>query len=212
MALLPPRDAWFVIPENAQHSDETQAAEYTTTRHRSNSITKRNRSVPRTQLETAIKALEFARQYSSQLLEGIEPDEWFRPVADGVTHLAWQVGHLAMAEYGLTMLRLRGKTPEDRQLISNDFFRRFMKQSVPSPDPAQYPPMEEILDVYLRVHQRALEELATYSDDDLREPLPEPYAVFPTKLGSVFFCAAHEMLHAGQIGLIRRQLGKPPVR
>jgi hypothetical protein len=146
------------------------------------------------------------------LLEGVEPDEWFHPVAGGVTHLAWQVGHLAMAQYGLTMLRVRGKEPEDGELISNDFIRRFMKRSTPTPDAAQYPPREEILSVYHRVHERALQELARYSDEDLQDPVPEPYAVFPNKLGSVFFCSAHEMLHAGQIGLIRRQLGKPPVR
>jgi hypothetical protein len=31
-------------------------------------------------------------------------------------------------------------------------------------------------------------------------------------MGSVFVCSAHEMLHAGQIGLLRRLLGKPPLR
>jgi hypothetical protein len=57
-----------------------------------------------------------------------------------------------------------------------------------------------------------LEELAKYSDQDLNVKLPEPHSVFATKLGSVFFCSSHEMLHAGQIGLIRRLLGKSPLR
>jgi hypothetical protein len=166
----------------------------------------------RTQLDTAVKSIQFARRYSSQLLEGIDPHEWFSLAPGGVTHLAWQVGHLAMAQYGLTMLRVRGKEPGDPQLISNDFFRRFMKRTVPSPDPTEYPPIDEILSVFDRVHERAMHELASYSDEELSETLPEPHAVFDTKLGSVFFCAAHEMLHAGQIGLIRRQLGKSPLR
>jgi hypothetical protein len=63
-----------------------------------------------------------------------------------------------------------------------------------------------------RVHQQALVELAGLTDADLRGAIEEPYAVEGTKLGGLFFCSAHEMLHAGQIGLLRRLLGMPPVR
>jgi hypothetical protein len=110
------------------------------------------------------------------------------------------------------MLRLRGKDAADAQLLNNNFFRRFQKGSTPSPDPSDYPPSEEIVQVFHRVHRQALQELATYSDQDLDVKLPEPHAVFDTKMGSVIFCSAHEMLHAGQIGLIRRLIGKPPLR
>ncbi len=162
----------------------------------------------RTRLEIAVRNIEFARRYTSELIADIQADEWFQQPVGGVTHLAWQVGHLAMAQYGLTMLRLRGKEPADREFIGNDFVRRFMKGTTPSPDAGQYPPVEEILQVFHRVHERALVELASYTDQDLDVTLPEPHAVFDTKLGSVFFCSAHEMLHAGQIGLLRRLIGK----
>ncbi len=166
----------------------------------------------RTRLEIAVKNIEFARRYTIQLLEDVQADEWFQAPVSGVTHLAWQVGHIAMAQYALTMLRLRGKEPSDQALISNDFFRRFKKGTTPSPAPDDYPPMEEIWAVFHRVHEQALKELAGYTDQDLDVSLPEPHAVFDTKLGSVFFCSSHEMLHAGQIGLLRRLLGKTPVR
>jgi hypothetical protein len=39
-----------------------------------------------------------------------------------------------------------------------------------------------------------------------------PYAGYPTKLGALLFCPLHEMIHAGQIGLLRRLMGKPPIR
>jgi hypothetical protein len=39
-----------------------------------------------------------------------------------------------------------------------------------------------------------------------------PFAGFPTKFGSLLFCSHHEMLHAGQIGLLRRLTGKLPIR
>ncbi|MCP4191784.1 MAG: DinB family protein [Planctomycetaceae bacterium] len=166
----------------------------------------------RTKLDIAIKNLEFAREYTRSLLKDIEPEDWFCQPTEGVTHLAWQVGHLAMAEYALTMIRIRGKEPEDAEFISSDFFKQFKKGVTPAPDPSQYPAPGEIRLVFDRVHERALEELQGYSDEDLEISLPAPTSVFDTKLGSVFFCSNHEMLHAGQIGLLRRLLGKAPVR
>jgi uncharacterized damage-inducible protein DinB len=164
------------------------------------------------QLELARKQIEFARGYTLQLLQDMDDADWFRQPTEKVTHIAWQVGHLAMAEYALTMIRLRGKEPEDEQVIPADFFRRFQKGTTPAADANAYPSPAEIRRVLGQVHQQALKELEGYTDDQLDVKLPEPHAVFDTKLGSLFFCSAHELIHAGQIGLLRRLLGKPPVR
>ena len=170
-----------------------------------------------TQQEMARRQIEAARQYTLTLLDGLDDDDWFRqPVAVasqlGVTHLAWQVAHLAMAEYGLTLFRQRGRQPEDGELMSSKFRKQFSKGSTPDPDPANNPPPAEIRAVFDRIHAQALREIATYSDDELAAPVDAPYAAYGTRLGALLFCAHHEMLHAGQIGLIRRLLGKSPVR
>lgn len=163
-------------------------------------------------LELARHQIIAARQYTESLLADLSDDQWY-VVPDGCpSHIAWQVGHLAMAEYALVLLRVRGKLPEDGQFIDNDFLRQFKKGSQPlEVSNRRYEPAE-LRAVLQRVHQRCLEEMVNYREEILAEPLPEPYFVFPNKLGSLLFCAAHEMLHAGQIGLIRRLLGKPPLR
>ena len=163
-------------------------------------------------LGVAIDQIEFARAYTNELFQDVIDDEWFQIPEGCVSHLAWQMGHLAMAEYGLTMLRLRGKEPTDSAFITNDFMRAFKKGSTPKADPSLYPSVTDIRGTFDAVHAQALTELAKWSEKDLRDQLPAPYAVESTKLGSVFFCPCHEMLHAGQIGLIRRMLGKEPLR
>lgn len=163
-------------------------------------------------VELARKQIEFARGYTLTLLEDVQPEDWFRQPAGAVTHLAWQVGHLAMAQYMLTLFRLRGKTPEDAVLAPKTTLRPFMKGSTPVPDPAQYPPVDEILRVFHAVHARLMEELPRYREEDLTDTVVAPFAVYNTKLGSLLFASHHEMLHAGQIGLVRRMLGKTPVR
>ena len=72
--------------------------------------------------------------------------------------------------------------------------------------------IEEIHDVFERVYRQSMEELATYPLEQLNDPVEDPYAAYPTKLGCLIFCAHHEMLHAGQVGMLRRLLGNDPIR
>jgi len=163
-------------------------------------------------IELARRQIQSAREYTESLLQDLSDEEWY-VMPDGCpSHIAWQVGHLAMAEYALCLLRVRGKLPEDATIIENDFLRAFKKGSVPSSNAATHYSPQQLRDVLQRVHAHALQAIQGYDEAMLNEPLPEPYFVFPNKLGSLLFCAAHEMLHAGQIGMIRRLLGKPPVR
>lgn len=164
------------------------------------------------QLQLAIRQIEFARTYTSSLLNDLSGADWFRQPAGGITHIAWQIGHLAMAEYGLCLFRLRGRRPEDLDLMSSKFRKQYSKGSQPDPERGNNPAPAELRQTLERVHQQALSELAVCTEQQLADPIDEPYAVTPTKLGALFFCSHHEMLHAGQIGLLRRLLGKSPVR
>ncbi|MHB0959970.1 MAG: DinB family protein [Pirellulaceae bacterium] len=163
-------------------------------------------------LQLACQQIEFARQYTLSLLADIDPADWFWRPPQGVTHVAWQVGHLAMAQYGLCLFRMRGRRPEDVQLMSGTFRKKFSKGSTPDPDPQTQPSPSEICDVLDRVHRQTMKELPGYSDAVLDEPIEEPYALFPIRLGGLFFCAMHEMMHGGQIGLLRRLMGKATTR
>jgi hypothetical protein len=162
--------------------------------------------------QAVLKQIEFAREYVISLLADVEQEEWFRMPPGSPTHLAWQVGHLAMAEYGLALFRQRGRQPEDMQLMGSSFRKLFSRGSTPAATAAAYPSPAEIRATFDRVHAQALLEIPTFSAEQLAEPSDMPYAGYPTKLGALLFCPLHEMIHAGQIGILRRLLGKPPVR
>jgi hypothetical protein len=49
-------------------------------------------------------------------------------------------------------------------------------------------------------------------DSELDNPTDPPHAVFKTKLGAIEFSPQHELVHAGQIAMLRRLMGKPPLR
>jgi hypothetical protein len=129
---------------------------------------------------------------------------------EGVTHLAWQVGHLAMAQYRMCIERVRGIRPEDAMLIAPDVLALFIRESVPGPDPSHYPSPPELRALLDRMHERILTDLAEWPDADLdNPPAMTSHKLAKSKLECIRWCAAHEMLHAGQIGLLRRMLGHP---
>jgi hypothetical protein len=161
-------------------------------------------------LQMAIEQIEFARGYTLELLKDIDDGDWFRMPGAGITHVAWQVGHLAMAQFFLAIARLRDERPEDEQLISASFRKHFGRDSTPEPDSAKNPTPAEIRAVLNRVHEQSLKELPGYATADLDTPPLKPHPLFTSKLGSLLWCARHELIHAGQIGLLRRELGKAP--
>ncbi|MEZ6131604.1 MAG: DinB family protein [Planctomycetaceae bacterium] len=163
-------------------------------------------------LQGAVGQIQFARRYTLELLDATPREHWFT-IPDGLpTNIAWQVGHLAVSQYGLLMFRVRGRLPEDLDLIPSAFRKAYSRQTTPNADPAAQPTADELLNRLNGVHDLALAELEQVEPAVLLEPVEMPYAAFPIKLGAILFCPLHEQIHAGQIGLLRRALKLEPVR
>jgi hypothetical protein len=158
----------------------------------------------------AIEQLVAVRRYTLGLLRDLDDAEWFRMPAEGVTHVAWQVGHLAVAEYRLALYRIRGPMPDDAALIPDVFSACYRAGTTAKPDPQKQPSVSQLRAVLDRVHEQALKELTAFAGDWL-ESTVMPHPQFTNKLGSLLWCGQHEMIHAGQIGLLRRLLGHAPM-
>lgn len=193
-----------------------------------------NQSTPdlataQTMLRAALGQIEWARNYSLELLAAIPRSMWFDIPTFGklggtdaaphptdvapATNIAWQVGHLAVSQYGLMMFRIHGRRDEDLELIPGKFRKAFSRGSDPRGVTAANASPDELLDRLRRVHESAMRGLSEDFDPQvLLEPVEMPYAVYPTKLGAILFCPLHEQIHSGQIGLIRRALGLAPIR
>jgi uncharacterized damage-inducible protein DinB len=165
------------------------------------------------ELSAAIGQIRQARRYTEDLLQNIPDAYWFSEPPGGVTHVAWQVGHLAVCEYALALKRVRGARPDDDQLVSAEDFRLFGKGSEPVFETTACPAVSEIRALLRRVHEQTLDELSELDESAAAEPVADPpHPMFHTKLGALVWCAQHEFLHAGQIGLLRRQLGLASLR
>lgn len=165
-----------------------------------------------TLLTGAIEQIRFARTYSLSLLDETPQERWFE-IPDGLpTNIAWQIGHLAVSQYGLLMFRIRGRRPEDLDLVPGRFRKAYSRQSTPGRDPDTHPSPDELMARLTRIHDIALTELLEVQPEVLLEEVDRPWTAWPNKLGAIMFCPLHEQIHAGQIGIIRRALGLNPVR
>jgi uncharacterized damage-inducible protein DinB len=163
-----------------------------------------------TEQQLAMDQIEWARQYVLELVEDIPQSRWFEIPPGSVSCVGWQLGHLAFAEYGLCLFQQRGRQPIDSELMTGRFRKTFARGSTPPEDATAYPSPEEIQTTLERMHAQALQEIPTFTTEELQQPLGKPWAAYPNRLGALLFCSHHEMLHAGQIGLLRRELGFVP--
>jgi hypothetical protein len=130
---------------------------------------------------------------------------------DGITHLAWQVGHLASAQYGLTIRATRGK-PEAGEVLPGSYFGLFGRGSKPLADPNAYPEPPELMSVFHAINEAHPREIGGFTNAQLDEPSLVESPMFKTKFDALVFCSEHEFSHAGQVGLLRRLLGYDSLR
>lgn len=162
-------------------------------------------------LDLVRKQLAFTRGYTRRLLDAAPQELWFQTPSAGASCIAWQVGHLAMAEYRLALERVRGTLAEDDSLVPQAFLAAFGRDSQPGSDAVGRYSAAELLAVFDRVHAAATTFLETLDPSWLDLPVQKPHSIAKSRFDALLWCIHHEGVHAGQIGLLRRQLGLPPL-
>jgi uncharacterized damage-inducible protein DinB len=106
---------------------------------------------------------------------------------------------------------VRGPRPDDAELMPPEFLRIFGRGSNPLDLNAAYPPIATIRGVFDRVHARVLAELPLLTEAQLAARPVTEHRIANTGLRCLWWCSQHELLHTGQIALIKRQLGYPAI-
>jgi hypothetical protein len=126
-----------------------------------------------------------------------------RTVPGGPNPLAWQLGHLASVEDDVVAL-FSGAALEVPPAL-----RAVVASGCPGPTAeTRYPSLSELWVMLERSHARlvGLAEKATPADLD-REPLT-PNRFFRSLGQAIYEAALHENYHVGEIGALRKALGK----
>ncbi len=139
-------------------------------------------------------------------VDDLSPAEFERQPIPGVNSIAWMVGHLA-----LTDRRILGLFGAALPPLPDGFEAPFKTTKQPAGEQKGLGDPAALLAVF-DAHRRALiEAVRAATPEALAAPLPNPHPLFTTVGEAAAFMAVHLGLHAGQVTVIRRALGYPPV-
>ena len=152
--------------------------------------------------------LRTIRQISEQMLTAFATaEEWTHRVHDKANHALWFAGHMGIVDDFL----IRAIAPEKSSSPAG-YQDKFGMGSRPTANPADYPPVHDVLAFMRNRREALLEVLAGLEEDDLQKPSPEGMPEFMPDVASLFGSAVwHEALHLGQVTVVRRHLGHPPL-
>lgn len=142
-------------------------------------------------------------------LDGISDEESNKRIHPEMNHIKYLAGHLTNALYGVA--DSAGEKTEHRW---DDLFAGLGKTK--ALDNFAYPAIGEIKTEWDKIWKLTKARLEALSDSDLTKELPgggmSGTGIFDGTLGDYWaFMNEHQMYHIGQIGILRRALGKKPM-
>jgi uncharacterized damage-inducible protein DinB len=139
-------------------------------------------------------------------VDDLKPTEFEAQPIPCVNSINWMLGHLA-----LTDRRIIGLLGGDLPPLPDDFAARFQTTKQPAGEQKGLGDPKELLATF-DAHRRALiAAVKAAPSERLAAALPTPHPLFNTVGEAAAFMAVHLGLHAGQVTVIRRALGYPPL-
>lgn len=157
---------------------------------------------------TLMQPADHIRDVLERMLDATPRDHWFTPFAGRGNTVAWTIGHLAWAEdMTLGMLGAPQTIPN-----ADEFAERFAWKTDPLTDPADAPPLDELL-ATLRTSREGLRTwFEARTADEIEAPITGDLAGWCPVVGLLpASLAHHEAMHVGQIQVFRRAAGLDPV-
>ena len=154
---------------------------------------------------TAQELLATSRFIMSTYLSDLTGEDILVCPVEGAHHTAWQLGHLIFNERRM----VEGIKLGAGITLSPSFEDAHGKEIAVGSTTGFYK-VSEYREMLASQRAKTLELLVSLSDADLAKQAPEFMRAYARYVSSVFLSiASHETMHAGQIAVVRRRLGKP---
>lgn len=136
-----------------------------------------------------------------------DADLLVRPVP-GANHIAWQLGHLLVAEREMMEAAYPGSMPP----LPAGFAERYTNDTSKLDSASAFHSKSVYLGVAEQLRAATLKTLDKITDADLDKPAPEKLQGWLKTIGELFSMhGTHWLMHGGQWAVVRRKLGKKPL-
>jgi uncharacterized damage-inducible protein DinB len=140
----------------------------------------------------------------SNATEGITDGEANTRKSDHVNHIKWIAGHLLNTRLN-SFARIVGRPPDET------YAAHFGRGMALDPQ-AQYPPISELTAKWKEIGASMSDELSKVPDEVLTAKSQAQVPIGDdTVHGLLSFLVSHESYHIGQLGLLRKMIGKEPM-
>lgn len=152
----------------------------------------------KTETQTLVETLELSRDltnYFIKKLDGKDVYKTFEVEEKKLNSILWLIAHITVSENWLLLVCTGGER------VKIPWARQFgLGSQVPNKE--DYPPVNEILDMFHKVHQTAITYVATLTDEDLSKPTTNgvTFGGEDSVRAIIKHAIRHESSHAGQLG------------
>ena len=152
--------------------------------------------IAKTIAEQMDQTREMTRFYLSQLKEA-DPYEIHSIKNIKVNPIIWEIGHLTVTQNRLVMYLCKG--PAER--IS--WAKTFGMGSSPTSNKEDYPPYDEVWNMFKHIHEKSIDFVSALSNEDLNQPIDKDLFFLRnnTYKDAIMHSIRHEGIHAGCLSL-----------
>src|SRR5215212_6992023 len=152
------------------------------------------------------QSLVNAQRLLNRYVADLTPQGYLHRPCSGANCVAWTIGHLILSE----RRALAALGESDLPAMPDGFERRFSRdEGCPQAD--QFGEVTVLLPLFNQHRERLIDAVKRAAPEQLSKPLDKPHPMFATPGELALFMASHSAMHAGQVTIIRRSLGRPPL-
>ena len=155
--------------------------------------------------DVIVHALTCTHLMVNRFTADLQPAEYLHRPTPKANCAAWTMGHLALSDRNC-LKKLGGELPP----LPDGFEKRFSRDEG-CPQAGDFGDVGHIMPIFNEHRTRLIEAVKRATPAQLDTPLEKPHPMFATLGQFLTFMAAHTAMHVGQITVIRRSLGRPPL-
>lgn len=160
-----------------------------------------------TPTDILIHSLTASRELVHRFVADLSPAEYLYRPTEKSNCVAWLLGHLTLSDRRVMGLILG---IADLPQLPDGFEKRFGRDEG-SPQSAEFGDVSPLLPLFLETRDLLISHVRSLDPALLNQPIPMSHPRFKIIFEAINFMGIHASMHAGQITIIRRGLGRPPL-
>ncbi|QOV87796.1 DinB family protein [Humisphaera borealis] len=160
-----------------------------------------------TSIDVLVNTLTGAKGLVMGYCQDLGPAEYLHRPTPESNCVAWLLGHLVLTDRRIMTMVLGAS---DLPALPDGFEKRFSRDAG-CPQASDFGDTSILLPLFAQTRDLLIARVRSTDPADFDKPLAFKHPRFDTPWGAVNFMGLHAAMHAGQITIIRRSLGRPPL-